>query len=398
MGNFPHKICFLADSHGLYDDRIYWKEAVSLKKAGYEVHYLLAGETREKGTTHEGIHFQTFIRDKHPGKHLLNYLAKRLANGLYATMLKEAALLHADVYHIHDLKVLGLAAKLKRLEHKPRLVYDVHEPYPENILDYWKSRKYFSFIRKPWSEYIRKWEKNKAADCDLIITTEENLAGRFKQYYPGKQVEVIYNYTDLSASEDWQESAKNYDAIYTGGITVNRGALNILEAVRLASSRLPAIRMLFLGSWFPETLKQEMQLFIEKHGLSENVVLMDAVPYEQIADFYRASKIGLGIFLPIATHRIILQIKIFEYMRFGLPIVGSNFGHIHDYLERHQCGIAVDPEKPEEIAEALLTLLNDKARYKQSSENGFRAAQEHYRWAFMEEKLVHRYKNLLASQ
>lgn len=36
-------ICFLADRHALYDDRIYWKMAVPLEKLGFKVHYLLVG-------------------------------------------------------------------------------------------------------------------------------------------------------------------------------------------------------------------------------------------------------------------------------------------------------------------------------------------------------------------
>mgnify|MGYP001115289856 FL=1 len=35
------KVCFIADKHGLYDDRIYWKMAMSLQKKGFEIYYLL---------------------------------------------------------------------------------------------------------------------------------------------------------------------------------------------------------------------------------------------------------------------------------------------------------------------------------------------------------------------
>ena len=43
------KICFLADRHSLYDDRIYWKMAVPLKERGHKVHYLLIGNKAEVG-------------------------------------------------------------------------------------------------------------------------------------------------------------------------------------------------------------------------------------------------------------------------------------------------------------------------------------------------------------
>ena len=39
-----YTIVFLADLHTLYDDRIYWKQAISLVKNGYNVHYITIGD------------------------------------------------------------------------------------------------------------------------------------------------------------------------------------------------------------------------------------------------------------------------------------------------------------------------------------------------------------------
>ena len=47
------KICFIADKHNLFDDRIYWKMAVPLSRLGYNVHYLLIGNRDENGETNE---------------------------------------------------------------------------------------------------------------------------------------------------------------------------------------------------------------------------------------------------------------------------------------------------------------------------------------------------------
>lgn len=396
MDQAKFKICFLADSHDLYDDRIYWKEAVSLKKAGFDLHIILAGNSDDQGTSAEGIHYQFVKRDAYPSNPILNYLGKRTKGGLYDSMFKRASALKAAVYHIHDLKVNLLGKKLKQLPHSPAVIYDVHEPYPENILDYWADRKYLSSVRKFWSSHIKKWEKNAVKSYDLIITTEENMQKRFQEYYPEKSVEIIYNYTNLSTEKSTPKAEeKKYDLIYTGGITKNRGALKILDAVLLLKKEYPDIRTLFLGSWFPEDLKSEMREFINNNQLQQNIELKDAVPYKEMDSFYNESKIGLGIFLPILTHQIILQIKIFEYMNCGLPIVGSNFGHIKKFIEVHQCGLLVDPENPADIANGVKDLLSNKEEYTKMSENGYMAVKDNYRWEFMEEKLLGLYKQLL---
>lgn len=397
MEKYQAKICLLADSHSLYDDRIYWKEACSLKKAGNEVHIILAGDQDRSGKTKEDIHYELIRRDQSSNRYL-NYFFKHVSpKGLYHRMLKQAEATKADVFHIHDLKLLRLVSSLKNLPNKPKVIYDVHEPYPENILDYDHKPVAIKLLGKKYAQYIRKWERRNADQCDLIITTEENLEKRFKQYYPDKPVEIIYNYTNLqSIAHQGEEESKVYDAIYTGGITRLRGAWNILEAVSLVREKLPKFKVLFVGSWFPAELKEEMIQYINQHELAENIILKDSVPYSEIGEYYKKSRIGLGIFLPIQTHRIILQIKIFEYMNFGLPIVGSNFGHIYNIIQKHECGIAVDPEKPEKIAGALIELSTNPDLLNKLSINGRTAADQNYRWDQMEEKLIHIYKQILS--
>ena len=72
------KICFIADKHNLYDDRIYWKMAVPLKKRGYNVYYLLISDEEKKGITEEGIKYDilkinTFSKKLTP-KTVINYI------------------------------------------------------------------------------------------------------------------------------------------------------------------------------------------------------------------------------------------------------------------------------------------------------------------------------------
>jgi len=82
-------------------------------------------------------------------------------------------------------------------------------------------------------------------------------------------------------------------------------------------------------------------------------------------------------------------------MSFGLPIIGSSFGHINDYIEKDNIGIVVNPEDPEEIANALIKILSDPKLYDMYSKNGLEASEKKYRWEFMEKKLIRIYSDLL---
>lgn len=397
MVNHPKKICFLSDTHGLYDDRIYWKEAISLKKADYEVWHIFVGDKKEKGITKEGIHYIGLIQKTFSKKRITNYLLKKISPGdLHNDILKEAAKVNADVYHLHDLKLNRIGRKLKKLPQKPKIIYDVHEPNQENILDYFETKGIFNFLKKIYANYIYRWELEKSKKYDFIIATEENICNRFRQVLPNNKVDIIYNFTNLQDERlNLEFGNKEFDAIYCGGITKFRGAWQILQAAKIAKVKKADLKLLFLGFWFPSELKDKMLNYIRENNLTENVILHENVPYSQVSDFYNKSRIGLGIFLPIRTHKIILQIKIFEYMNFGMPIIGSNFGHINNYINDDNTGISINPEKPEEIADAIIELLNNTKMYHQCSINGMKAVDEKYNWGVMEEKLLGIYRKVL---
>jgi len=129
--------------------------------------------------------------------------------------------------------------------------------------------------------------------------------------------------------------------------------------------------------------------------LKNNVQLFSFVKYEEVSDFYNKSKVGLITWLPVKALTIKMPIKIFEYMAFALPIIGSNFGHIKEYIKRDNCGIVVDPNSPDEIAKAMIMLLNDVEKYNQFSINGRNATLEKYKWDFELDRLIGFYTKAL---
>lgn len=391
------KICFLADKHSLFDDRIYWKMAVSLNKRGFEVHYLLIGNRNEKGITKEGINYEILKLKTFSNNRYLNFVLKRLnPNNNYKRLFKKAATLNADIYHFHDLNINIIGKKIKNLPQSPIVIYDVHDPYSVNIKDYVGGKSNFRWLINLYANYIDSYEKINAKQYDFIITTEENLKNKFNKFLPREKVGVIYNYTYLHNFR--KESEKIYDLIYCGGVTEFRGAIKIIEAIYILKQDIENIKMIFLGRIFSDKLKREMLQLIKKYNLQENIELKNNVPYQDVVRYYNQSKIGLGIFLPIETHKIILPIKLFEYMAMGLPIVASNFGHINNYVLKDKVGITINATKPYEIAKAVKTLLQNKKLYNVFKNNGIIAVEKKYSWSIMEKKLYSIYDKLLETR
>lgn len=386
----------ISDSHSMFDDRIYWKESVSLRSAGYELTHICVGDCEKTFITPEGIRIVQVRRQLFFDNRIVNKLFKSLfRKDVYDLLLNLAVAERASVYHLDDWRLLQLVGPLKKLPWKPKLIYEVFDPFVQNMKDYNSGSN--SAVRTVfwlYAKYLRWWQYRKASRCDALIFTEENLAKQFAAHIP-LRTEILYNYTNLPPA---QKRVKKYDVIYTGSITRFRGAMQMLEAARICTETYSSVQFLFVGTVTPANLIAEMNDFIHRNGLQANVELKDAVPFSEIGLLYEQSRIGLGIFMPIPTHRIIMPIKTFEYMHYGLPLVASNFGHIGDIVVTNNAGLTVDPTSPQAIANAIMLLLSDESLYSELSENGQKAVAEKYRWEQEVEKLLALYAELLASK
>jgi glycosyltransferase involved in cell wall biosynthesis len=121
------------------------------------------------------------------------------------------------------------------------------------------------------------------------------------------------------------------------------------------------------------------------------------VPFEDLDLYLSAADIGLVLFLPAPNHIKAMPNKIFEYMIAGLPVIASHFPLWKEIVEGNNCGLTVDPENPQEIAEAVEYLLKRPQLMQEMGENGSRAVLREYNWGHEAEKLLGVYKELLGS-
>lgn len=391
----PVKICFLADRHHLFDDRIYWKMAVPLVLKGFEVYYFLIGNKNSSGITKEGVNYKIWKAKTFSGNQWINFLIKRLnPNNNYRKLFEEASALKADIYHFHDLWINRIGVKLKNLGHRPVVFYDAREPYAEDYMSYGK--KVMALPTRIFAYWVDRWEKKQAMNYDLVIANESLVQQNFARIIGKERSVVLFNYSDryLNMNHD-KDQVKEYDLIYSGTITRLRGAMNTLKAVKIIQNEIPNLKCLFIGTYYPDSLKDEMNSFLKQNCLEKNVVLHEAVPYQEIGYYYSRSKIGLLILEHVKTYEISMPIKLFEYMTFGLPIIGSNFGHINSYITEDNCGITVDPSDPVEVAGAIIRLLKDEKLYSMLSKNARKAADSKYNWENEFQKLLGYYQNAL---
>ncbi len=269
---------------------------------------------------------------------------------VYKKMFRTCAGLHADVYHYHDIQINRFCRKLKRLSHSPVLIYDVHEDFSDLILSGHPGNTPIRWLFRIYSLWLGRWELSRASSCDYIITAVDHIYQKFEKMAAIGKAEVIYNYTTLLPDTIKSPEHKKYDAIYCGQINHLRGGKEIAQAVVLARKIIPGIKVLLLGPVPDVQYKNELLKLIEKNNIQENLILYGNVPYNEIDTFYQDSRIGLGIFMPVSIFYYGIQIKTFEYMAFGLPVICSNFGTIDRSSVKQVQGSRLIPVLPKPSA------------------------------------------------
>jgi glycosyltransferase involved in cell wall biosynthesis len=297
---------------------------------------------------------------------------------------------NADVYHFHDPELMIVGLLLKRRGKK--VIWDVHEHYPNSILD-----KYY--IAKPLRRLISKsfdlFERVAVRCFDYVIYTTAFVGQRYQTMKVRSA--PIENYPILKLSETFPRDPQKR-IIYLGGMARIRGMVELIEAFALVVRKHPDWELCLVGSSRPASFAQELKDLAGKLGVEANVKFIPWVPYEEKERWSSQAAMGVITYLPCANNTSCLPNKLFDYMLVGLPVVASDFPLYQDVVERNHCGLTVDPTRPAEIARALEYLIEHSGEAGQMGENGRRAVLETYNWEKESRKLLHIYDTVLNTE
>ena len=364
-----YKICHLTTVHNRYDPRIFYKECISLQRAGYDVSLIAADN--ESNVIKDGIKIINVGRKSQ----------KRLYRVFISTFMvfKIARKLNADIYHFHDPELIPYMFILKIMGKK--IIYDVHEDYFSSI----RQKEYIPHI-------LRLFISRIYFIVDRLFTKRFNiiLAEKcYKYMYPDGV--FVLNYP---RAEHFNFERKNLGnkLIYTGNVTEKRGAFIYAEILK----RIETVDIYLIGRCSKNLADK---LFNIVNGSKRLVIkgVNSYIDYKVILESYRDESLlaGLILFPEEGAYKGREPTKIFEYMAAGLPVICSNFPAWENIVKEHNCGICVDPLNINEIVRVIYYLLDNPKEAKIMGENGRKAVFNKYNWALGEKALIGLYNKLL---
>ncbi|MFA4850742.1 MAG: glycosyltransferase family 4 protein [Methanoregula sp.] len=365
-------ICHVTLGHNPTDDRIFHKEAHSLAKLGYDV--TIIAPAREVLDEKDGIKFVLF-QEKGFFHNILQ--AYRLARRQ-----------HADVYHYHDFDFL-LAAILWKYKFGRKIIYDAHETIFWLFME--SSRRPLA-IRLPLAILAQIIEWANVFFADRVITVTPWIAEGFKRFR--KNVTLIYNFPQAELFRLPDTSDKNKPIIlYHGHISPTRNIEMMIESMKYVHAEFPSARLVFIGD-IDERYSRQLTNFISLRKLTDVIEVHPAIPFDQIPKLVASATIGLSSMNSGEALKRSIQIKPFEFMAAGIPVLGCRIPSIEQFVERTGAGIIIDPLTAENLGRQISILLaNDQLRHEMGS-RGKRAVAEKFNWRSMEVEIEELYRYL----
>lgn len=366
------KVSHLTSVHPRYDTRIFIKECTSLANAKYHVYLVVAdgyGDEIKNGVYLVDVGAKEGTR--------LTRMRKTVQK-----VYKKAIELDSDVYHLHDPELIPIGLKLKN--RGKIVIFDAHEDLPKQIL----SKPYLNHLSQTvLSTFFTFYEQYTCPKFDAIITATPVINNKFLKIHPNSI--VINNFPllkELFSAAKWTH--KTNSICYIGGIDVMRGILEVVNAMEVFDSVT-----LNLAGTFSE---KETEYRAKRLKGWSKVNEFGFVSRDKVAEIMGHSKAGIVTFHPLPNHIDAQPNKMFEYLSAGLPIIVSNFPLWREIIDKHQCGIYVNPLDSKAISEAIKWIIDHPKEAENMGKNGRHAVETFYNWEQEEKKLLSLYADLLS--
>lgn len=364
----------LATGHRATDPRIN-KEAQTLAEAGRRVTVVLPHEESFSidGVRIEGVRLPVDGRDR-----LL-----RTTGEVVRRALQVASNDPNTVFHIHESELLLHGLRLASSTH--RVVYDAHEDSPRQALHQeWVPR----MARRPYSWSLSALEALGGRWFEGIIAAVPQIANR----YPEQKTALIRNYprlSDVLGSGGEEYSRREPRTLYVGSISEARGLREMMSAMAQVPVEIGA-RLHLVGDVHPSNLRDEAASW---EG-ADQTIFHGYQQRSEVAVQLEQARIGMVVLQPTPQYLRAYPTKLFEYMGAGLPVIASDFPIIRQFIEPYRCGMLVDPEDSQAIAEAIRWLLEHVEEAEAMGQRGRQAVQETFNWAPEGEALLAFYEAL----
>jgi glycosyltransferase involved in cell wall biosynthesis len=246
---------------------------------------------------------------------------------------------------------------VSRVKRRP-WVLEIRDLWPESIIAVGavKSRRMIDFL-----EGVETWMYRKA---DRIVA----LTNAFKRHIVGRgvpadRITVITNGADMeqfrvlpreNGFRKEQDLSGKFVVSYIGTHGMAHGLDTIFKTAESLKEEGKIVFLLVGDGAERERLLQEK----EDLGLT-NVLMLPQQKKEKMPEILAASDACMVLLKKTDLFKTVIPSKIFEAMAMERPIILGVDGESREIIEEGDCGICIEPENPDALADAVMELFKD---------------------------------------
>ena len=249
----------------------------------------------------------------------------------------------------HDLDGFLAGIRAKRRLGAP-LIYDSHELFPD-----FAAAGRPDYERRGWILY----ESRLIRRADTVFAVTPGRAEVMAERY-GVTPRVIRNMPEVVRGaerrlRDLRDGVAPDQRVvfYSGRMQPTRG----LEQLIAALADLPDCVLVVMGSGEDQYVHQLREL------AGDRMIVRPPVRPSEVVAASAGADVGVVLNRNVSLNNYLsLPNKIYEYIAAGLPVVTSNSPEMTRLVAHYEVGDTCDPERPDDIARAIRTVLEDSER------------------------------------
>lgn len=354
-------ICYLTGMFPRQDSLIFHRQGKSMAAAGHRVTYVVCDE--EPDECLEGVSIVS-CRFK-PESRLERMLKTRKV--LFAKALE----VDAEVYQISEPELLPLGLKL--LSRGKKVIYNMREYSSADL----RFKTYVpAWLRLPGSWLLERYMRSALRKYQAVFSVTPELVDVVEKKWGIAMSYLLANFpmvdTDFKLSKEDYLKRDNVLA-YIGTIYDTSRQ----EVVFQALEALPEVSYLMAG------ILGSGAHYVTELPYWRNVKFIDGFKRQELSRIFALCTMSNVLRDDAASgtpNGSLGVIKLFESMEAALPILCSDVPVNRALVEEYRCGICVNPNRVDQVEDALRYLLENKEVAYEMGQNGRRAVLEKYNW------------------
>ncbi|MHA1299984.1 MAG: glycosyltransferase family 4 protein [Candidatus Helarchaeota archaeon] len=263
-----------------------------------------------------------------------------------------------DIFHVQNIYSLPACAEVAKKMKIPYII-TIREPLPKVLLHPYNILLKFIISQnlKSRNKILLKILKD---ECNGVISVSDFIKNRLMKMGISKnKIFTIYNFPpqwkDLDNDIKLKESKnrKKITIFYSGRLERAKGIHVLIFAIRKILKKINNIELKIAGEG---PYEKQLRHTCRKLGLEKNVDFLGKVAFKKMGKLYQSVNI---VCIPSVWPEPLSRVT-FEAMSLGKPVISSNVGGQAEAIEDGKTGLLVPPNNVNELADAILKLVNNE--------------------------------------